>query len=229
MEQISLWKESLNQKKSLAMKLRESKAIYNIQNGDDTSMELIFAALLGNIPDETMTSFLAIGLTDLLKMTKEEFLQYPGIGPGAAARLMAAITLTRKLCKTGPMEHTKINSPDDVFELMKDEMKLYDREHFIVLLLDTKMQVIAKEIISIGTLNASMVHPRELFNRAIRRSAASMILLHNHPSGDPSPSREDIEVTKRMVEAGKIIGIEVQDHIVLGFEKFISLKSQGII
>jgi len=226
-----MWEDDKSRKRaaSLAGRLRESRAIYSITGDDNTSMELILTALLGNIPDETMTSLLAITLTDLLKITKEELIQYPGIGPSAAARLMAAIALNRKLCKTGPVERPQIRTPEDAYELLKDEIKLFDKEHFMVLLLNAKNQVIAKEVVSIGTLDASLVHPRELFKRAIRRSAASIILVHNHPSGDPTPSREDISLTKRVIEVGEIIGINILDHIVIGFEKFVSLKLKGLI
>lgn len=100
---------------------------------------------------------------------------------------------------------------------------------FICLYLNTKNQVIHRQTIFIGSLNTSIVHPREVFKEAFRRAAASIICLHNHPSGDPTPSREDIEVTKRLVECGQIIGIEVLDHIIIGDHKFVSLKEKGHI
>ena len=102
-------------------------------------------------------------------------------------------------------------------------------ENFICLYLNTKNQVIHRQTIFIGSLNTSIVHPREVFKEAFRRAAASIICLHNHPSGDPTPSREDIEVTKRLVECGRIIGIEVLDHIIIGDHKFVSLKEKGHI
>jgi len=110
-----------------------------------------------------------------------------------------------------------------------EEMRNLDREHFRALLLNVKNQVIGREIISIGTLNSSAVHPRELFRNAIKRSAAALILAHNHPSGDPAPSREDIEVTRRLLEAGHIIGIEILDHLIIGDNKFTSFKAKGLM
>lgn len=230
MQQISMWEGNKpNKKQSLAGRLRETRAAYQITGDDNTSMELILTALLGNIPDETMSSLMALNLVDLLNMSKEELMSYPGIGQSMASRLMAAVALTKKLSKATAVERMVIRCPEDIFSCFKDEAKLLDKEYFMAILLDTKNQVISKETISIGTLNASMVHPRELFKRAIRRSANSIILVHNHPSGDSTPSREDISLTKRLIEAGEIVGIEVLDHIVVGFEKFTSLKSKGLI
>lgn len=110
-----------------------------------------------------------------------------------------------------------------------DEMRFLSQEHFICLYLNTKNIVMHKQTIFIGSLNASIVHPREVYKEAIKRSAASVICLHNHPSGDPSPSREDVEVTKRLAESGKIIGIDLLDHIIIGENKFVSLKEKGYI
>ena len=110
-----------------------------------------------------------------------------------------------------------------------DDLRFLDREHFMILLLDTKNQVISRETISIGSLSASIVHPREVYNIAIRRSAASILLMHNHPSGNPEPSQEDLAITERLVEAGKIVGIKVLDHIVFGDGIYYSLKEHQLI
>ena len=122
-----------------------------------------------------------------------------------------------------------IRSPKDVYELVRADMEFLEVEHFDVIGLSTKNHVIFKENISIGSLNASVVHPREAFKGLIRRSCASCILVHNHPSSDPSPSNEDILLTKQLVECGKIIGIEVLDHIIVGSDGggYVSLKEQG--
>lgn len=122
-----------------------------------------------------------------------------------------------------------IKTPEDAAGLVMEEMRHLDREHFRALLLNAKNQVIGQEIISIGTLNSSAVHPRELFKNAIKRSAAAIILIHNHPSGDPSPSREDLEVTRRLIEVGHIIGIEILDHLIIGDNRFSSLKAKGFM
>ncbi|KAA0563688.1 DNA repair protein RadC [Bacillus sp. CH30_1T] len=108
-------------------------------------------------------------------------------------------------------------------------MKICIYVRYICLYLNTKNQVLHKQTIFIGSLNASIVHPREVFKEAFRRSAASIICIHNHPSGDPTPSREDIEVTKRLVECGRIIGIDILDHLIIGEKKFISLKEKGYL
>jgi len=110
-----------------------------------------------------------------------------------------------------------------------EEMRHFDREHFRAILLNTKNQVIGTDKVSVGTLNSSAVHPRELFRNAIKRGAASVILVHNHPSGDPAPSREDMDITRRVKEVGNIIGIEVLDHIIIGDNKFTSLKANGLV
>jgi DNA repair protein RadC len=108
-------------------------------------------------------------------------------------------------------------------------MRFLTQEHFVTLYLNTKNQVLHKKTVFIGSLNASIVHPREVYKEALRRSAASIICIHNHPSGDPSPSREDIEVTKRLNECGKILGIDLLDHLIIGENKFVSLKEKGYL
>ncbi|WP_019720233.1 RadC family protein [Heyndrickxia coagulans] len=122
-----------------------------------------------------------------------------------------------------------VRSPQDGYELLKQILGDKDREYFVVVSLDTKNQPVSINICHIGSLNASIVHPREVMKSAILSNAASIIVGHNHPSGKTEPSREDIEVTKRLVEAGKIIGIEVLDHIIVGDETFTSLKEKGYI
>lgn len=120
-----------------------------------------------------------------------------------------------------------IRSPEDGANYVMEEMRTLLQEHFVCLYLNTKNQVLHKQTIFIGSLNSSIVHPREVFKEAFRRSAASIICVHNHPSGDPTPSREDIDVTKRLQECGLIIGIELLDHLIIGDRKYISLKEKG--
>ncbi|MDY7989852.1 DNA repair protein RadC [Paenibacillus polymyxa] len=121
-----------------------------------------------------------------------------------------------------------IRKPEDAFLLCSDLME-FAQEHFIVFLLNTKNRVISRKVISVGGLNSAVVHPREVFRAAIESSTASILCVHNHPSGDPTPSREDISVTKRLVEAGKVIGIDVLDHVVVGRDGWVSLKQQGMM
>lgn len=122
-----------------------------------------------------------------------------------------------------------VRSPEDGYELMKEFLGDVDREHFIVVCLDTKNQPTALNVCHIGSLNASIVHPREVMKPAILSNAASILVGHNHPSGNPEPSHEDIQVTRKLVEAGKIMGIDVLDHIVMGEDEFVSLKEKGYI
>jgi DNA repair protein RadC len=122
-----------------------------------------------------------------------------------------------------------VRSPEDAYKLLKQFLVEVDREYFIVVCFDTKNQPTAINVCHIGSLNASIVHPREVLKQAILSNSASVIVAHNHPSNDPTPSREDIEVTRRLVEAGKIIGIDVLDHLIVCADKFISLKEKGHI
>lgn len=124
-------------------------------------------------------------------------------------------------------ERYVIRSPEDAANYLMTDMASLQQEHFVALFLNVKNEVLHKETIFIGSLNASIVHPRELFREAVKRSAASIICAHNHPSGNPVPSPEDIEVTKRLVAAGDMMGIDVLDHLVIGDHQFISLKEKG--
>ncbi|MCL6614990.1 MAG: DNA repair protein RadC, partial [Firmicutes bacterium] len=112
--------------------------------------------------------------------------------------------------------------------LVMEEMRFLDREQFRIILLDAKNHVLGIRVVSVGSLSSSIVHPREIFKEAIARSSAAIILVHNHPSGDPTPSHEDIEVTRRLVEAGRLLGIEVLDHVVVGDNRYVSFKEKGI-
>jgi DNA repair protein RadC len=168
-------------------------------------------------------------LTGLLDATVEELAVVKGVGPVKAVQIKAALEIGRRLALMPATKRTIIQSPDDAALLMMDNMRYLDREHFKAILLNTKNQVLAVETISIGTLNSSVVHPRELFKVAIKKSSANIILVHNHPSGDPTPSREDIDITRRIQEGGEILGISVLDHLIIGDNKFVSLKSKGII
>ncbi|AYV67338.1 MULTISPECIES: RadC family protein [Niallia] len=169
------------------------------------------------------------GLRLLKDASLDELKEMKGIGTAKAIQLMAAIELGRRVSNLEFTDRYCIRSPEDAAKYMMNEMRFLTQEHFVCLYLNTKNQVMHKQVIFIGSLNASIVHPREVYKEAFRRSAASIICLHNHPSGDPSPSREDIEVTKRLVECGKIIGIDLLDHIIIGENKFISLKEKGYV
>lgn len=166
-------------------------------------------------------------ISDLSNVTLEELCHVKGIGRSKGAKIIAAVNLGRRIYKSDLKAKLKISSPEDVYEAFSSEMCLLKREEFRVILLNTKNSVISTELISIGSLNSSIVHPREVFNKAIKKNSASVILIHNHPSGNPNPSREDLVITRRLMEAGDIIGIKVIDHIIIGHGKFYSLKENG--
>jgi len=165
----------------------------------------------------------------LVDMTVEEMTQIKGIGPAKAIQLKAGIELGRRLSRATMNEKITIRKPSDAADLLMEQMRYLQKEHFVCLFLNTKNHVLQQETLSMGSLNASIVHPREIFRAAIKCSSASVICAHNHPSGDPTPSPEDIQLTQRLVEAGNIIGIEVLDHLVIGDQRYISLKEQGLM
>ncbi|WP_340010970.1 DNA repair protein RadC [Paenibacillus sp. FSL H7-0690] len=162
--------------------------------------------------------------TELMDVSEQQLMRIKGIGMGKARQLTAMLKLARLLTIPASQEQVKIRSPKDAFELLEPDFRYSTKEYFTCLFLNTKNRVISKEIISIGSLNAAIVHPREVFRTAIKRCSASLICAHNHPSGDPEPSIEDVNLTKRLIAAGEIIGIEVLDHIIIGGNRFYSLK-----
>lgn len=169
------------------------------------------------------------GLRQLVDLSIEQLMKIKGIGAAKALQLKAGIELGRRLARTTLEEKIVIRSPQDVANLLSEELRYLQKEHFVCLFLNTKNHVIAQETLSIGSLNASIVHPREVFRAAIQRSSASLICVHNHPSGDPTPSPEDVQMTRRLVDAGQLIGIDVLDHIIIGDRNFVSLKEHGLI
>nr|WP_211326572.1 DNA repair protein RadC [Paenibacillus flagellatus] len=169
------------------------------------------------------------GLRRLVEMSTEQLTALKGIGAVKALQIQAGIELGRRLARTTRPETVTIRSPQDVSLLLTEELRYLQKEHFVCLFLNTKNHVIGQETLSIGSLNASIVHPREVFLAAIKRSSASIICAHNHPSGDPTPSPEDIDITRRLVEAGSVIGIDVLDHIIIGDRTNVSLKELGLM
>lgn len=169
------------------------------------------------------------GLAGLGCATAEDLEQVKGIGEAKAITVLAAIELGRRIAVLEPSQRVTIRTPDDVASMLMPRFRYESREHFLAVLLSTKNHVLKTAVISIGSLNASIVHPRELFREAINSRAAAVILVHNHPSGDPTPSPEDIALTRKLVEAGNLLDIPVLDHLVLGDGKYISLKEKGIL
>jgi len=169
------------------------------------------------------------GLLNLVNATPESLNKYHGISNAKAATLLAAVELGKRISTTKAEDTFKITSPQDVSALVMEDMRYYKKEYFKIILLDTKNKVIDIMTISIGSLNSSIVHPREVFLEAVKKSSASIVLLHNHPSGEVQPSREDINITQRLIKAGEIMGIKVLDHIIIGDGKYLSFKEENII
>lgn len=159
----------------------------------------------------------------------QELSEVKGIGIAKATQIRAAFELCKRL-EDSPDSKGKavIKTPEDVLGQVRGRLKNKKKEHFITLLLDTRNQLIGVTTVSIGSLDSSIVHPREVFKDAISASAASVIFVHNHPSGDPRPSDDDIKMTKKLVEAGNIIGIEILDHIIVADDSHISMKAKGL-
>ncbi len=162
-----------------------------------------------------------INLTQLMKVH--------GIKQGKASQIAACFEIARRLESFNESEKPKISSPEDVYRRIYPKVREQKKELFIELCLDTKNQIIKEETISVGSLNANVVHPREVFKIALAESAAHIIVAHNHPSGDPTPSTEDIEITKKLAETGKIMGITLLDHVIIGDGRHFSMKEAGHI
>lgn len=200
-----------------------------------SNQELIALLLGSGTKSESVLQLAArvIQHFDGLKLLKEasikELMDIKGIGEAKAVQLQAALELGKRIKQLPVEDRYVIRSPEDVSQYMMDEMRHLNQEHFICLYLNTKNQVIHKQTIFIGSLNASICHPREIYKEAFRYSAASIVCLHNHPSGDPAPSQEDIDVTKRLTESGKMLGIELLDHVIIGDQRFCSLKEKGYV
>jgi DNA repair protein RadC len=168
-------------------------------------------------------------LKGIANASLEELAHVKGIGLAKAAQIKAAFELASRLegyAEAG--ERPIVKTPEDVAGLVKARLKGKKKEHFLALLLDTRNRLIKLSEISIGSLDSSIVHPREVFKEAISASAAAIIFVHNHPSGDPAASEDDIRLNKRLAEAGEIVGIDVLDHIIIGDRKYLSLKREGL-
>lgn len=168
------------------------------------------------------------GNKKLLDVSYEELRNIRGVGPTKAVQILAAIELGSRLFKEKSEKEVYVNSSQDVIK-ETEHIKENKKENFVVLYLDARNKLIYKETVSIGSLNANLVHPREVFEPAVRHLAAQIVLAHNHPSGDPEPSEDDLVITKRLMEAGKIMGIEINDHIIVTKNGFFSFKEKNLI
>ena len=167
-------------------------------------------------------------LQKLSEASLEELSSIKGIGLAKACQIKAVFEISRRLLSQSlSYKGKQLTDPKKVYALIKEKLRDYHKEHFYVICLNSRNQSIAE--VSVGSLNASIAHPREVFSEAIKNKSASVILAHNHPSGDPEPSEEDLEITKRLKEAGRILGIEVLDHIIVTKEGYLSFKEKGLI
>ncbi|MFZ1397946.1 MAG: DNA repair protein RadC [Candidatus Promineifilaceae bacterium] len=167
-------------------------------------------------------------LSGLARASITELTEVKGVGPAKAVEIKAALEIGRRLLTTAPEEKPRITSPADAANLIMSEMSFLEKEHLRLILLDTRNRVLATPTIYIGSLNTSVIRLGELFRAAIKENAAAFIVAHNHPSGDPSPSPEDVAVTRQMVQAGALLNIDVLDHIVIGHNRFVSMKERGL-
>ena len=169
------------------------------------------------------------GIRMLTEYSLEELSAFEGIGRAKACVILAAVELGSRLSASCIHSYGRIKSAEDVAAVFTEKLRYMKKEIFEALLIDAKGNIIASEVISIGDLTSSLVHPRETFQAAVKRGAAAVILVHNHPSGDAAPSDDDIKITKRLKEAGDILGISVLDHVIIGDSSYVSLKALGLI
>jgi DNA repair protein RadC len=168
------------------------------------------------------------GLAGLARANPSELTAEKGLGPAKVTQVKAALELGRRMLIASPDERPQIRSPADAANLVMSEMGLLEQEHLRVMLLDTKNRVLDTPTVYQGSLNTSLIRVGELFRDAIRTNCAALIVVHNHPSGDPTPSPEDVAVTRQIVEAGKLLDVEVLDHLIIGRQRFVSLKERGL-
>ncbi|MCK5762061.1 MAG: DNA repair protein RadC [Candidatus Izimaplasma sp.] len=168
-------------------------------------------------------------LKELSNAPIKDLMKIRGIGTSKAIELLAAFELGKRVLKENFISQVQLHSPESIYLYLKDDMEMKNQEHFIALYLNTKGELVKKETLFIGSLNSSLIHPRELFKHAVLNSAASIIVSHNHPSGDPTPSVQDIEITKMLHKNSIMMDIELLDHIIIGKDRYYSFKEKGII
>lgn len=205
---------SLTDGELLAILLRTGTRKYNV-------VELAHEVLCKKYKEPSLISLYEISLEELIEIT--------GVGKVKAVQILALLELSKRLSKQKYSIRMKFNNPKDIANLFMEELRHQKEECFMTILLDTKCKMITYELVSKGSLTASIVHPREVYKKAISKSAYSIIALHNHPSGDPSPSKEDIHITSRLKQVGDLVGIPLIDHIIIGDGSYTSLKEEGYL
>jgi DNA repair protein RadC len=209
--------------------IKEHRELIYAHGTEAASTKDLLWCVLYPIPREKLESLFANYTIKQISLLSIPKLVGMGFSQTQATKIQSIFELARRLETFVDEPKIKICSPKDVYAFMYPKYREQKKEKFIALYLDTKNQVIKEDTVSIGSLNASIVHPREVFKGALELSSASIIVCHNHPSGDPSPSREDIAVTEKLVEGGKLLGIDVLDHIIIGDGRYVSLKDEGFI
>ncbi|MEO5510453.1 MAG: DNA repair protein RadC [Longimicrobiales bacterium] len=213
-------RERLDQLGAGALATRELLGILVGSGGRGRSAIDIAAALLHGA-DGSLRRLSSSSVQDLARVG--------GVGPAVASRVAAALELGRRLAREGPNERARIRGPRDVYERCAPGLRDLMQEEFRVLLLNTQHAVVRDLLVTRGTLDTSLVHPREVFRAAVAEASSAVILVHNHPSGDPTPSAEDRDVTRQLAEAGRIIGIPVIDHVVIGDARYVSFVEAGLL
>jgi DNA repair protein RadC len=219
--------------KELPSQDRPRERLYHV-GARELSLQELLAIVIGGGTREAGAPIVALRILkefgDLLSLGRanvDELSRVPGIGFARACQMVASFELGKRFARDSRRGGSSVKTPRDIARLFVDEMRHYDREHFKAAFLNTKNQLLKVVTVSIGSLNASIVHPREILKPAISASAASIILVHNHPTGDPTPSKEDVEFTGRFAKCCELIGIELLDHVVIGAGKYQSLKEGG--
>jgi DNA repair protein RadC len=169
------------------------------------------------------------GVVWLKTASCEELSRITGIGDAVACRISAAVEMGKRITESSVSPHTRFSCPEDIAMLFMEDMRYAKNELFKILLLNVRGEMIGRELVSVGGINFSIVDAREVFRPAVRRGAASIVLVHNHPSGDPSPSPQDIEMTKLLIKAGEVLDIKVLDHLIIGDGSFISFRRSDLI
>ena len=219
--------EVVREVESYAMR-EHRELIYNYGTEAADTKGLLWSVLYPIPKDKLDNLFLNYNIQQISLLSIPKLMNL-GFSQTQATKIQSVFELARRLETFIEEPKRKICSPKDVYAFMFPKMREQKKEKFVTLYLDTKNHILKEETVSIGSLNASIVHPREVFKGALELSSASIIVIHNHPSGDPSPSKEDIMVTEKLCDSGKLLGIDVLDHIIIGDGRYVSLKDEGFI
>ena len=213
---------------------RPRERLRNYGPGHLTNAELLAILLRSGLAGENVlamaTRLLARfdGLDGLTRAGYDELCATRGVSDAKACQILAALELGRRLASLTPADRPAVGSPGDVANLLMAEMSLLEQEHFRVVLLNAKNHVLGVQSVYIGNVDSAVVRPAEVFAEAVRRTCPRVVMVHNHPSGDPTPSPEDIDVTRRIIEAGRVLDVEVMDHVIIGHQRFVSMKERRL-